>query len=366
MPATNGVPISRTRVIVTALCIAGALATIILTSLLHFDHRRNQRSAPRVYTPAPALPDFESPYAAYTPSVDGLSLDDIEAEVSLLSRQPPLYYDALQAHYREAPDLYALVMDWAPAAQQGDASAEYHLYLALEECRAYLGPNGVATLQETTLKPFWRHAAGDNEDSNESDLERALWLQEYHRCKNFVGANLLLLELAMGEEKPGDITEYGAVWFERAYRHQYPLAITDMALRLSTLDSVSRRALLHMAIPSEDPLVFLSLFERARDHRARPGAWHEAVAWLIVACQKGLDCRESADWFLSRVCAVDRSANCRAGVSALHHFWSLLNASEKISAYSMAFDINRHLRAGNLKALPWPGESLASEAATDR
>lgn len=297
--------------------------------------------------PAARAPGTQSAAGAVQPT-----LAEIETQIAELARSPPRYFDARQARYRQSTDLYGMLMDLVPAAARGEGAAQYHIYLALQECRAYLGPNGEATLEETTLTPFWRSTQPGNGETPVSGLERELWLDEYHRCKNFVGASLVTLETAMANEAPGDVTEYGAVWFERSFQAGYPLALVNMALRLSTLSDRERQLLLRMATRSGDPLVFLSLFENAWiTARSKSTAPH-AAAWLVLACRAGLDCSAQAYWYQSRICASEWADSCQPGETAIGHFWSQLRKDQKHRAYRRAQTIAAQLEAGDLRVLP--------------
>ena len=78
------------------------------------------------------------------------------------------------------------------------------------------------------------------------------------------------------------------------------------------------RQLLRDAAASKDPAV---LYEIASDqallHRTDSRAQNEInyVAWLYVACQRGLDCSSNADWI--RLSCNPRISNCDGGTATL-------------------------------------------------
>lgn len=278
-----------------------------------------------------------------------LMMDDI----TQLGMQAPRHFDPFQTAFLESRDLYGFLMDTLPAARAGHAAAQHHIYLTLEECRAYLGPNGDATLHEAILGQYAGAPTTLAGNSIAAEAEQALWMQEYYRCKNFVGASLTALELAMGNDMPGTVAEYGSVWFEYAYRSGYPLALAQLATASAPISSETSEGQLWEAAIGGDPMVFLILSEHAGESKL-PGSRRSAVAWLIVACRAGLDCSQNAHWFQARFCAAPQQSTCLPGESAIAHFWSPLSAEERLAAYQEAAVIESALRTGHLEQIPWP------------
>lgn len=344
-----GKSFTRSRLLSVASAVFLAVSILFAT----WWHFREVVSPPDVSTSAhrkiqPA--NLSSPASRNT----SVTLEDIEREIAGLSQQGGGAPDPTLTTYQSSVDLYDFLMDMIPQAARGNGAAQYHIYLALEECRAYLGPNGEATLEETTLKPFWRNApTGDN--SLESDAERRLWLNEYHRCKHFVGGSLTALEAALGDALPGDVTEYGAVWFERAFLSGYPIALADMALRLPSITRAARIALLEKAVASGDAQVFLSIFEHALDSSSHDKHLSSTSAWLLVACRAGLDCGPHAYWYRTRACVGNPLLPCKPGESALMYFWSQLSPAQRVMAYELALSIEQALLMEDFSQLPWPG-----------
>lgn len=263
-----------------------------------------------------------------------------------LSNQPAIEFDPVYSRYKTTPDLYGFMMDILPLATAGDGSAQYHLYLTLEECRAYLGPNGQATLSETTLKPYWRKAGTVNEIV--PDRERELWLHEYQRCKNFVGASLLSVEAALGGDIPGAVIEYGSVWFERAFVEGFPPALVDMLSRSSDHDPVVRQLLKRMAVLSGDPRVYLHFFEHEWESSALENAETDAIAWLLLACRSGLDCGVQPYWFATGACAAISLADCNSREPVVQHFWNQLSDEQKHSAFHRMQAIEKQIADGHM------------------
>lgn len=270
--------------------------------------------------------------------------------ITALAMRPPQPQDPFSEAFERSEDLHELVFDLLPDAMAGDGAAQYYLYLALEECRAYLGPNAHATLHDTTLKPYWRNIEGSV--AQVSNAEREQWLTEFQRCKNFVGANLLSLELALGDELPGAVNEYGSIWFERAFHSGYPLALLDMTQRLTDLRAQARNELLYEALLSEDPRIYLGLFEHFWDSTSAASHRLTGMAWLLVTCRAGLDCGQDAYWYRTRYCLDSPSVTCHPADSALLHFWASLSPEAQQKAFDLSLQIEAALESGQLDQLP--------------
>lgn len=262
---------------------------------------------------------------------------DLNREIARLGARAPSYEDPVRRRFALSSDLYRFVTDLLLAGGLGGAE-EYYIYLALDQCRPYLriDPAGAQQLYETALQQL-----------GERPLEeRMQWQSEYLRCRNFAGADLTLLQQALGDDRPGAETEYGSVFFQRAADHGYPPALLEEVLRVSDAGEERRLERLQEAVASGDPEVYWLLFNHLRDADDAEASL-AGLSWLIVACRAGYDCTAQAEWFRYMVCAQDQSA-CRATDSALGYFWHSLDPTQRELAFTRADAIENGLEQSSV------------------
>lgn len=270
------------------------------------------------------------------PSVPGL-----DPEIARLGRAPPRL-DPLRRAYLEAPNLTQFAMERLPHAVAGDGASQYFIYLALDQCRAYLRRDlESARLNLETML-------------NVPDLtgeERAAWRAEYERCRGFGLGGWDAIGQALGMEEPGSEAEYASLWFERATRARHPTALAELALRPNPIGLAERTAMLREALAHGGPDVYWLLFAHSGEDPSIAGN-AAALAWLIVACRAGQDCSEDARWYRAFACL--QGGACASGRSALEHYWSTVPARVRDQAWAQAARIEAGLPAGRWQDLPLP------------
>ncbi|MGH9577420.1 MAG: hypothetical protein ACRD3R_08275, partial [Terriglobales bacterium] len=115
-----------------------------------------------------------------------------------------------------------------------------------------------------------------------------------------------------------------------------------------------RLGLIRQAVASGDPEVYRRLFLEMSEGGTDTSTSAPALAWLIVACRAGADCRESALWHRAATCNAGSNPSCPRGESAVEHFWYALPARDREFAYRLAAVIEESLKHGDLDHLPWP------------
>jgi hypothetical protein len=266
----------------------------------------------------------------------------LDAQIARLGAARPRL-DPLRRAFLEAPNLTRFAMDRLPAAIAGDGASQYFIYLALDQCRAYLRRD----LESARLNLEAMLNVPDL-----SGEERAAWRTEYERCRGFGLGGWDAIGQALGMEEPGSEAEYASLWFERATLSGYPTALAEMALRPNPLSVAEREALLHEALPQAGPDMYWLLFAHSSDVTVDETSV-PALAWLLVACRAGQDCTEEARWYRGLVC-MQEGAACPQGRSALEHYWLAASPRERDQAWVEARRIEAVLAAGQWQDLPIP------------
>jgi hypothetical protein len=291
--------------------------------------------APVPFPPPPSARRLDTASRGGLPAV--LSLDPQVARLG--AARPRL--DPLRRAFLDAPNLTRFAMDLLPQAVAGDGASQYFIYLALDQCRAYLRRD----LESARLNLEMMLNVPDL-----SGEERAAWRAEYERCRGFGLGGWDAIGQALGMEEPGSEAEYASLWFERATQSGYPTALAELALRPNPLNVAEREALLHEALPQAGPDVYWLLFAHSADVGAAVGV--PALAWLVVACRAGQDCGADARWFRGMACM--EGEGCVEGRSALEHYWLAASPGERDAAWTEARRIESALEAGLWEELPVP------------
>jgi hypothetical protein len=292
------------------------------------------RAEARAAFPPPPARRLDLASRGGLPAVMGL-----DAEIARLGRAPARL-EPLRRAFLEAPNLTQFALDLLPRAAAGDGASQYFIYLALDQCRAYLRRD----LESARL----------NLESmlNLPDLggeERAVWRAEYERCRGFGLGGWDAIGQALGKEEPGSEAEYASWWFERAGQAGYPTALAEIALRPNPHTLAERQALLRQALARGGADLYWLLFAHSDDPSNPVGA--PALAWLIVACRAGQDCSEDARWFRGFAC---QDGGCLAGRSALEHYWFSASTRDRDLAWTQAAGIEAALGGGRWDELPFP------------
>jgi hypothetical protein len=316
---------------ITGLLLASALALrpATLPNAAHAEPRA-------AFPPAPVLRRLDLAARGGLPSVMGR-----DAEIARLGRAAPRL-DPLRRAFTEAPNLTQFAMDRLAAAMAGDGASQYFIYLALDQCRAYLRRD----LESARL----------NLESmlNVPDLtgeERATWRAEYERCRGFGLGGWDAIGQALGMEEPGSEAEYASLWFERAGQSGYPTALAELALRPNPYGVAEREAMLRAALAQGGPDTYWLLFAHSGDDPAA-AAGVTGLAWLIVACRAGQDCTEQARWYRGFACLGENG--CAAGRSALEHYWFSASPGERDQAWTQAARIEGAIASRRWGDLPFP------------
>lgn len=304
------------------------------------DHPSARHNTVPAFPPAPAALRAKSMRAGGDAAEVFSALDK---EIMDLAAAPPDYRDEARRGYEDTADLYGYMVNLLPGARKGDAASQYYISMALEECRAYLRLDATAAFAMLEASNDWPAE------------DRAFWDRDYFRCRNFAGGDLTALLEAMSDPVPGAITEYASVWFERAAQEDYPPALAELALQRSrTLNRRQRLDLLQEAVATGDPVVYWHLFAQTSNGEIARGTV-PSLAWLIVACRAGMDCRDEAQWSRVWLCSRAGSADCQRGESALEYYWRTLSPQDRLSAYQLAAAIEADMKTGTFEQLPWPG-----------
>jgi hypothetical protein len=265
-----------------------------------------------------------------------------DAAIARLGRAAPRL-EPLRRAYLDAPNLTQFALDRLPRALAGDGASQYFIYLALDQCRAYLRRDieSARLTLETML--------------DQPDLvgeERVAWRAEYERCRGFGLGGWDAIGVALGMEEPGSEAEYASLWFERAGQAHYPTALAELALRPGPVGAAERAAMLEEALAQGSPDVYWLLFAHTIDEPSG-AASVDALAWLIVACRAGQDCTEQARWFRGFACLAE-GPGCTPGRSALEHYWLGTASPDRDRAWDEAARIEAALAAGERQSLPFP------------
>ncbi len=263
---------------------------------------------------------------------------DLNREIAELGARRPAYEEPIRRRFALSSDLYRFVMDLLLEGQGANGAGQYHIYLALDQCRPYLriDPQGAQQLYETAMLQL-----------GERPLEeRMQWQSEYLRCRNFAGGDLGLVREALGADLPGAEIEYGSVFFERAAESGYPPALLEEVLRVTEVSEAQRIDRLQEALGSGDPEVYWLLFNHLRDADDAQASV-SSLSWLIVACRGGYDCTAQADWFRYTICGQEQAA-CRSTDSAIGYYWYALSPSQRELAFTRAEAIENGIQHGNI------------------
>lgn len=271
-------------------------------------------------------------------------LNDPNLEVATLGRHAPAYEDSVHRDYERASDALAFALAQLPATHEGDGASAYFVYLTLEECRSFLALDA----QDAA------HLGAQMENALDSlsHEERDDWSDVWRRCSGFAQRDWSGLADALGEDRPGALTEVGSVWFERAVHAGYAPALAEQALRPGPLDAAARRGQLQRALASGRSYTRWLLF--ADTSGALTGRLDvTGLAWLLSACRAGFDCTEQAHWYRSYRC-MDGVSPCQRGESGLEHYWYAASAWDRDAAWKLADEIDAAVVAGRWEELPWP------------
>jgi hypothetical protein len=327
----------RAETLAGALGITGLLVSAVVV-LRSPSLPTSPASQPRAAFPPPPARRLDPAPRGGLPAVLGL-----DQEVARIGRATPRL-DPLRRAFLDAPNLTQFAMDRLPRAVAGDGASQYFIYLALDQCRAYLRRD----LESARLNL----EAMLNVPADLVGEERAAWRAEYERCRGFGLGGWDAIGIALGMDEPGSEAEYASLWFERAGQAGYPTALAELALRPSPIPGAERRVLLRDALARGGPDVYWLLFAHSSD--VPSGETSAAgLAWLLAACRAGQDCTEQARWYRGLAC-MREGGGCAAGQSALEHYWLAASPRQRDEAWTQALKIEAALASGQWDELPVP------------
>jgi hypothetical protein len=217
--------------------------------------------------------------------------------------------------FSEAPNYWDYAHRLLPAAKAGNPDAQFYLSRVLERCdednRMYFQRRG----QKIGLDEGLQYA-----------VKRHLLIEVaqsiYEKCHEFQDNDLSVLGSAPD-------------WLAKATAAGQPLAETTTASKLLIQEvqqnaaraggvpnpnansliegSSDPRTLLRSAVESKDPEVLFAIGDaQGTLHPVSPDSDATRFAWWLVACQRGYDCSENADWVKN---SCGDNANCRTASS---------------------------------------------------
>lgn len=267
-----------------------------------------------------------------------------------LHSTPTFARENLSADYRklfaDSHDYWALANSFLSAAKQGNADAQYYVSRAMEYCA-------------DANRVFFKH--GNQSVDLDQALQNAVRLHRqadlvqlaYDRCHNFFDH---------------DSSELGsaAEWLAEATRAGQPLAQSVTALKLvsqgmldkfasaggvqTTISDPARvdadpNALLYAAVQSRDPEVLYNVGELYPPlNPDDPSGNVVRFAWILLACERGLDCSSNSDWVKGSCYDWDSLCNSVSGPTDVVRF---LSGSQWSEVEQRAREIGNELDQGH-------------------
>jgi hypothetical protein len=189
-------------------------------------------------------------------------------------------------------DLHALAVELLPRAEAGDAEAQYSLMRIVETCEHELARFGDEAALAARRDELMERAAGIH-----GPAAAALDEERYRMCDGFRRDDLARL----GERD---------AWLLRAAEQGHPLASVALAVELdrgspdgvplTDAERVARqRQLFLVGLGSGRPEALLEGFAFDPGDAQADDGWApspQGVAWLLLACARGLECSRAARW----------------------------------------------------------------------
>jgi hypothetical protein len=251
--------------------------------------------------------------------------------------------------FEQAHNYWAYAHKILPAAQAGDAEAQFYLARSMERCSednpTYFQHRG-ATL---TLDEGLQYAA-------KRHLPMEVAQTVYERCHEFLDHH---------------VTELGSAadWLAKATKAGQPLAQTTTATKIvihnsdvstaqagGLLDAgppvgagADPRELLRAAVESKDPEVLFDIGSLlgVLDHSSPTEERTSRFAWWLVACQRGLDCTANSDWVKNTCLELPQCASASSPSDRVRS----LAGDDWSAVQQRAQEINAGLDAGRWDAL---------------
>lgn len=237
----------------------------------------------------PAPPTFDMPDAT-------TGAPDVRPGV-----KSPHVIDESSGNLPETGDYYAFLIDTLPAAEAGDVNAQFNVWKAMSYCDESIRFYFVRGGRKLTLEEGLGWAIKRN-------LPYATAQRAYDRCRGFIEAGSAI------------DTAAATRWLNAAAEHGHSVAQSVLAEKileedmlrelegasgtqnlgahLGNLDRTKTPAeLMQAAVKSRDPEVLFRIGEMMPLLKpAAPDVSLQRLAWMAVACERGLDCSAQADW----------------------------------------------------------------------
>jgi hypothetical protein len=224
-----------------------------------------------------------------------------------IPKPTPSAFDYKEA-FTEAHDYWDYAQRVLPAAKAGNADAQFYLSRVLERCdydnRMYFQRRGQRlTLDEGLQLAVKRHLSIE---VAQSVFERCHPFQEHDSADLGSPAEWLAKATAAGQPLAEATTALKLL----AQTALQDLASTNGVPYVGTAPASSDpRALLRAAVVSGEPEVLFSIGDaQGLLDPMNSDARSDRLAWFLVACQRGLDCSENADWIKN---GCGDNAECR-------------------------------------------------------
>ena len=233
-------------------------------------------------------------------------------------------------------DLHALALALLPLATAGDAESQYSLALIVRECHFELKRHADRAELDAFLETVPRRTGIDPVEY--ATLQR----RRFEACDGF---------------RADPIEAYGtdAELFTRAAAAGQPLAALELELRAplrgAPRDATALNDAARAALASRRPEAFLLLLELEFPDEDGPearDATPNAVAWWLLACQRGYPCGPEARWRREQIAF---RGGQRADLDWDDALLFDLPAHEREQARERAVELGRALDAGEVETI---------------
>ena len=260
---------------------------IIVMAAVFVTHREPTAPEP-VTSSEPALPPVSAPEPeVVTPAPQVVrGSEPAAAPPAVMAAPAPRAVTENEARFKAATDYLAFAREMLPKAQAGDRDAQYHLYAAIDYCRAgYRGLFDVGQTRRSLDEAL--QSAAPLTNSGERDIR-----QLHSRCQGLMSS-------------AGDELGEGQSWLARSAAAGHPRAQVQFAGKMaqtgrllapeqSARSLAEARRLTREALASRDPEVIWRAGEVTTLGISAPGAL-DVKAWTQAACDRGLDCGPGSD-----------------------------------------------------------------------
>jgi len=320
------------------LIVGVGLTALALAALLLFARKMPDRATPSVQLTSTAndgRPRNETWPAAITQS----------AAITPAKLPEPINY---RRSWKKSRNDWELAHQLLSAAQAGDPDAQYYLSAVINYCEGAMNLYFTQRGERLTLAEGLAKAAKRSQEYNAQEA--------FDRCHQFQETDATA-ELGSAQD-----------WLDSATRNGQPIAQATTADRMLTQDYLKNAipvgsqngmtigissgappdpqavALLRAAVKSVEPEVLEIIgLEQNQLQTSRLARTVDEIAWIYVACQRGLNCSATSHW------AVDCPDNCNVSTpESIIMAWS---RDDWPAVQARANEINANIDAGRWDAL---------------